>query len=115
MSSSKAERSSEVKPSVSKFTESVVGELSTKLVDAEVQIGLENERKEALESEVNVLKRKQEALELTCQEKNVKLKRLRSSEHYQIEKNKKLEKQQSKFGVMEKLFHRYLDILHGII
>ena len=115
LSSSKAERSSEVKPSVSKFTESVVGELSTKLVDAEVQIGLENERKEALESEVNVLKRKQEALELTCQEKNVKLKRLRSSEHYQIEKNKKLEKQQSKFGVMEKLFHRYLDILHGII
>ena len=47
--------------------------------------------------------------------KNVKLNRLRSSEHYQIEKNKKLEKQQSKFGVMEKLFHRYLDILHGII
>ena len=80
-----------------------------------ISIGLENERKEALESEVNVLKRKQEALELTCQEKNVKLKRLRSSEHYQIEKNKKLEKQQSKFGVMEKLFHRYLDILHGII
>ena len=27
---------------------------------------------------------------------NVKLKRLRSSEHYQIEKSKKLEKQQSK-------------------
>ena len=74
MSSSKAERCSEVKPSVSRFTESVVGELSTKLVDAEVQIGLENERKEALESEVNVLKRKQEALELNCQEKNVKLK-----------------------------------------
>ena len=44
----------------------MVGELSTKLVDAEVQIGLENERKEALESEVNVLKRKQEVLELTC-------------------------------------------------
>ena len=60
----------------------MVGELSTKLVDAEVQIGLENERKEALESEVNVLKRKQEALELTCQEKNVKLKRLRSSKHF---------------------------------
>ena len=57
LSSSKAERCSEVKPSVSKFTESVVGELSTKLVDAEVQIGLENERKEALESKVNVLKR----------------------------------------------------------
>ena len=93
LSSSKAERSSEVKPSVGKFTESVVGELFTKLVDAEVQIGLENERNEALESEVNVLKRTQEALELTCQEKNVKLKRLRSSEHYQIEKNKKLEKQ----------------------
>ena len=54
LSSSKAERSSEVKPSVSKFTESVVGELSTKLVDAEVQIGLENVKKEALESEVNV-------------------------------------------------------------
>ena len=69
MSSSKAERSPEVKPSVSKFTESVVGELSTKLVDAEVQIGLENERKEALESEGNVLKRKHEALELTCQGK----------------------------------------------
>ena len=115
LSISKAEGCSEVKPSVSKFTKSVVGELSTKLVDAEVQIGLENERKEALESEVNVLKRKQETLELTCQEKNVKLKRLRSSEHYQIEKNKKLEKQQSKLGVMEKLFHRYLDILHGII
>ena len=49
LSSSKAERSSQVKPSVSKFTESVVGELSTKLVDAEVQIGLENEKKEALE------------------------------------------------------------------
>ena len=63
LSSSKAQRSSEVKPSVSKFTESVVGELSTKLVDAEVHIGLENERKEALESEVNVLKRKQEALD----------------------------------------------------
>ena len=45
LSSSKAERSSEVKPSVSKFTESVVGELSTKLVDAEVQIGLENEKR----------------------------------------------------------------------
>ena len=74
LSSSKAERCSEVKISVSKFTESVVGELSTMLVDAEVQIGLENERKEALESEVNVLKRKQEALELTCQETNVKLK-----------------------------------------
>ena len=69
MSSPKAERCSEGKPSVSKFTKSVVGELCTKLVDAEVQIGLENERKEALESEVNVLKRKQEALELTCQEK----------------------------------------------
>ena len=96
LSSSKAERSSEVKPSVSKLTESVVGELSTKLVDAEVHIGLEKERKEALESEVYVLKRKQEALESSCQEKNVKLKRLRSSEHYQIEKNKKLEKQQSK-------------------
>ena len=68
LSSSKAKRSLEVKPSVSKFTESVVGELSTKLVDAEVQIGLENERKEAFESEINVLKRKQEALELTCQE-----------------------------------------------
>ena len=54
LASSKAERSSEVKPSVSKFTESVVGELSTKLVDAEVQTGLENEKKEALESEVNV-------------------------------------------------------------
>ena len=67
------------------------------------------------ERKVNVLKRKQEALEFTCQEKNVKLKRLRSSEHYQIEKNEKLEKQQSKFGVMEKLFHRYLDTLHGII
>ena len=36
LSSSKAERSSEVKPSVRKFTESVVGELSTKLVDTEV-------------------------------------------------------------------------------
>ena len=60
-------------------------------------------------------KGKQEALELTYQEQNVKLKRLRSSEHYQIGKNKKLEKQQSKFGVMEKLFHRYLDILYGII
>ena len=69
LSSSKAERSSEVKPSVSKFTESVVGELSRKLVDAEVQIGLEKERKEALESEVNVLKRMQEALVSTCQEK----------------------------------------------
>ena len=69
LSSSKAERSSEVKSSVSKFTESVVGKLSTKLVDAKVQIGLENERKEALQSEVNVLKRKQQALELTCQEK----------------------------------------------
>ena len=45
LSSSKAE-SSEIKPSFSKFTESVVGELSTKLVNAEVQIGLENERKE---------------------------------------------------------------------
>ena len=33
------------KPSVSKFTESVVGELSTKLVDTEVQIGLENEKR----------------------------------------------------------------------
>ena len=66
LSSSKAERCSEVKPGVSKFTKSVVGELSTKLVDAEVQIGLENERKEALESEVNILKRKQETLELTC-------------------------------------------------
>ena len=54
LSSSKAERSSEVKPSVSKFTESVVGELSTKLVDAEVQTSLENEKKEALESDVNV-------------------------------------------------------------
>lgn len=74
MSSSKAERSSELKPYVSKFTESVVGELSTKLVDAEVYIGLEKERKEALESEVNVLKKKQEALESSCQEKNVKLK-----------------------------------------
>ena len=30
--------------------ESLVGELSTKFVDAEVQIGLENERKKALES-----------------------------------------------------------------
>ena len=59
------------------------------------------------ERKVNVLKRKQEALELTCQEKKCKIKRLRSSEHYQIEKNKKLEKQQSKFGVMEKLFNRY--------
>ena len=87
LSSSKAERGSEVKPSVSKFTESVVGELSIKFIDAEIQIGLENERKEALESKVNVLKRKQEALGLTCQEKNVKIKRLRSSEHYQIEKN----------------------------
>ena len=114
-SSSKAERSSEVNPSVSKFTETVVGELSTKLVDVEVQIGLENERKEALESEVNVLNRKWEALELTCQEKNVKLKRLRSREHYQIEKNMKLEKQQSNFGMMEKLFHRFMDILHGIM
>ena len=75
MSSSKAERCSQVKPSVSKFTESVVGELSTKLVDVEVQIGLENERKEALESEVNVLKRKQEALELTCQENKCKIKK----------------------------------------
>ena len=75
LSSSKAERCSEVKPSVSKFTESVVGELSTNLVDAEVQIGLENERKEALESEVNVLKRKQEALKLTCQEKKCKIKK----------------------------------------
>ena len=73
LSSSKAERSSEVKPSVVKFTKSVVGELSTKLVDAEVQIGLE--RKEALESEVNVLKRKQEVLELTCQEKKCKIKK----------------------------------------
>ena len=45
LSSSKAERSSEVKPSVSKFTESVVGELSTKLVDIEVQRGLENEKR----------------------------------------------------------------------
>ena len=44
------------------------------------------------ERKVNVLKRKQEALELTCQEKNIKLKRLRSSEHFQIEINKKLEK-----------------------
>ena len=69
MYSSKAERSSEVKPSVNKFTESVVGELSTRFVDAEVQIGPENEKKEALEREVNVLKRKQEALELTCQKK----------------------------------------------
>ena len=66
LSSSKAERSSQVKPSVSKFTESVVGELSTKFVEVEVQIGLENERKKALESEVNVLKRKQEPLGLTC-------------------------------------------------
>ena len=41
----KAERCSEVKPSVSRFTESVVGELSTKLVDAKVQIGLENEKR----------------------------------------------------------------------
>ena len=73
LSSSKAERCSEVKLSVSKFTESVVGELSTKLVDAEVQIGLENERKEALESEVNVLNRKQGPLELTCQEKNCRI------------------------------------------
>ena len=47
----------------------MVGELSTKLVDAGVLIGLENEKKEALESEANVLKRKQEALELTCWEK----------------------------------------------
>ena len=54
LSSSKAERSSGVKPSVCKFTESVIGMLSTKWVDAEVQIGLENEKKEALESEVNV-------------------------------------------------------------
>ena len=77
LSSSKAGRSSEVKPSVCKFTESVVDDLSTKLVDAELQIGLEKERKEPLESEVNVLKRKQEALESTCQEKNVRLKRLR--------------------------------------
>ena len=53
LSSSKAERSSEVKPSVSKFTESVVVVLSTKLVDAEVQIDLQNGRKEALESEEN--------------------------------------------------------------
>ena len=66
LSSSKAERSSEVKPSVSKFTESVIGELFTKFIDAEVQIGLDNKRNEALESEVNVLKRKQEALGLTC-------------------------------------------------
>ena len=58
LSSSKAERSSEVKPSVSKFTESVVGGFSTKLVDTEVQIGLEKERKKALGSGVNVLKRK---------------------------------------------------------
>ena len=43
LSSSKAERSSEVKPSVSKFTESVVGKLFTKLVDEEIQIGLEKE------------------------------------------------------------------------
>ena len=57
LSRSKDERCSEVKPSVSKFTESVVGELSIKLVDVEVQIGLENERKEALESEGNVLKK----------------------------------------------------------
>ena len=56
----------EVKPSVSKFTEWVVSELSTELVDAEVQIGLVKERKEGLESEGNVLKRKQEALESTC-------------------------------------------------
>ena len=49
LSSFKAERCSEIKASVSKFTESVVGELSTNLVDAEVQIGIENERKEALE------------------------------------------------------------------
>ena len=69
MSSSKAERSSEVKPSDGKSTKSVVGELSTKFIDVEVQIGLENERKEALESEVNVLKRKPGALGLTCQEK----------------------------------------------
>ena len=48
--------------------------LSTKLVDAEVQISLENERKEAFESEVNVLKRKQEALELTCEEQKCKIK-----------------------------------------
>ena len=41
LSSSKAERISEVKLSVSKFTESVFGELSTKLIDAKVQIGLE--------------------------------------------------------------------------
>ena len=60
-------------------------------------------------------KGKQEALELPIRKKNIKLKRLRSSKHYQIEKNKKLEKQQSKFGVMEKLFLRYLDILYGII
>ena len=115
LSSSKAERSSEVKPSVSKFTESVVGELSTKFVDAEVQIGLENERKEALESEVNVLKEKAGGTRVNLLGKNVKLKRLRSSEHYQIEKNKKLEKQQSKFSTMEKLFHRFLVILHGIM
>ena len=36
LSSSKAERCSGIKQSVSKFTESVVSELSTKLADAEV-------------------------------------------------------------------------------
>ena len=47
----------------------MVGELSIKLVDAEVQICLDNERKEALESEVNALRRRQAALDLTCQKK----------------------------------------------
>ena len=115
MSSFYAERSSEIKSSVSKFTESVVSELSTKFIDAQVQIGLKNARKEASESEVNVLKRKQEALGLNMSGKNVKLKRPRSGEHYQIEKNEKLGKQKSKFGMMEKLFDRFLDILHGIM
>ena len=115
LSSSEAERCSEVKASVSKFTESVVGELSTKLVDAEVQIGLDNERKEALESEVNVLNWKQEALELTCEEQKCKIKKTQKQWTLSNRENKKPEKQQSKFGVMEKLFHRCLDILHGIL
>ena len=82
-----------MKPYFSKFTESVVGELSLRFVEAEEQINAEKDTNQTLQKEVQTLKRKQESLISTCDDKSIKLKRLRSSEHHNLKKVKHQEKQ----------------------
>ena len=59
-----------VTPCISKFTEAVVGELSSQLGQVEPLICEECGSKEKIQKEINLLKRKEETLVSTCQAKS---------------------------------------------